>query len=160
MLAGDNTERGAKTMCQKGELACLDELHQSAKPPPGRPAPETTITPRPTVGPSESPPSGIFASRGSADVPQAPLGAAVPKLSTQNTTAGNKDEPAPDQANSTSLPRKKPPKTVRGQNVERQQVPDSHSSRESANQGAQAIKPGRVYARSSSSPRGFWDWSW
>jgi hypothetical protein len=154
MPAGDNAERGTKTVCQKGELACLGEPHRSAKPPPGRPAPETT-------GPSDPSPSSIFASGGSADVtPQPPLAAAVPKLAPQNTTAGNKDEPAPDQANSTSLPRKKPAKTVRGQNVERQQVPDSHSLRESGNQGAQPIKPGRVDARSSSTPRGFWDWSW
>ena len=161
--AGDNADRGAKTVCQKGDLACLDEPRPSAKQPPVGPAPETGVTARPTVGPSDASPSGILASGGSADAtPQAPLAPAVPKLAPQNTTAVtiNKDDPAADQANSTSLPRKKPQKTVRGQNVERQQAPDSHGSRESGNQGAQAIKPGRVYARSSSSPRGFWDWSW
>jgi hypothetical protein len=62
--------------------------------------------------------------------------------------------PSKAESNGSDLARKKPAKTVRGQNVQRQQVPDSHSSRESGNQGAQPN------ARSSSSPRGFWDYSW
>jgi hypothetical protein len=76
--------------------------------------------------------------------PRGPLASGAPKLppeSTQSRTS-QQGKSAADRLNSASEPRKKPEKTVR-------------------DEAGRDARLGQAYARdSSSSPRGFWAWSW
>ena len=155
-----NSGRDAKPSCQNDDPACLSDGRPSTKPRLlGRPTQISDLGRLPLgrsgASASSAPPSDGLP----AVTPQAPDAPTAPNVTLQKTTAGTirKEDPA----DSTSRSRKIPQKTPRTQNPERQKAPANYASPE--DRGGREVPPDeearRPYARSGSSPKGFWAWS-
>jgi hypothetical protein len=159
-----NSGRDAKTSCQNDDLTCLSDGRSSAKPRSVSRPTQITDLGRLPLGRSDASASSAIPSDGSPAVtPRAPYAPTAPNVMPQKTTAGTirKEDPAAGR-DSTSLSRKIPQKTPRTQNPERRKAPASYASRE--DRAGREVPPDeearRPYARSASSPKGFWAWSW
>jgi hypothetical protein len=160
-----NSGRDAKTSCQNDDLTCLSDGRSSAKPRLVSRPTQITDLGRLPLGRSDASASSAIPSDGSPAVtPRAPYAPTAPNVTPQKTTAETirKEHPAAGRDSTSLLSRKIPQKTPRTQNPERRKAPASYASRE--DRAGREVPPDeearRPYARSASSPKGFWAWSW